>query len=314
MPKVSILMPVYKTRKSFLKEAIESVLAQTYGDFEFLILDDCPEDNRAQLIQSYHDARIRYYLNTANMGISVVRNKLMNLATGDYFAIMDHDDIWHPTKLAEQVAYLEAHPEVVVCGTAYRRIGCLLKTKLVRHEEMHDDILARLFFKCTIYHSSVLLRAAVVRAHHIHYNPTYVSVNDRDLYLKLAQCGQLHNLRVPLCSYRLHNMMTSVVHRDAIVAEQRELRKDLLARIGLQLNASEFEIFNTYLMRGKPIPSEEVLSHVKRLLNRCVAANAKSQYFPPKAFRHICAMYRMKRSRKLSLGLRLQRLFKKGHL
>ncbi len=308
MHRVSILMAVYKTRESVLKEAIASVLAQTYADFELLILDDCPQNTREKTVCAYTDPRIRYFRNEKNLGIAETRNKLMELAQGEYFAVIDHDDVWLPTKLEKQVAFMDAHPDVVACGTAYRRKGTWFRRRLVRHEERHADIFARLFFRCTMYHASVVLRADVVREHQIRYNPTYVSVNDRDLYLSLAQHGKLHNLKEPLCSYRLHHAMTSVRQREAIVAEQRELRKNLLARIGLNLNAAEFEIFNTYLMRSKRIPSETILAEVKRLLNRCMAANAVSGYFPRKAFNHMCAMYRMKRNRKISFGLWLKRL------
>ncbi len=307
-------MAVYKPKTSFLREAIESALAQTYRDFELLIVDDYPADDRARIVQSYQDERIRYYLNTANMGISSTRNKLMSLASGTYWAVMDHDDVWHPEKLAAQVAFMDAHGDVVACGTAYRRKGGGLKRRLVRHEAAHEDIFARLFFKCTMYHSSVMLRARIIRENRIRYNPMYVSVNDRDLYLALAQYGKLANLQEPLCSYRLHNAMTSIRQREVIVAEQRELRKNLLSRIGLKLNAVDFEVFNTYLMRGKRIPTEEILAQVKRLLSRCVAANTVSGYFPRKAFNRMCAMYCMKRSRKISVGFYIRRLLKRNCL
>ncbi len=146
MPMVSVLMAVYKTKHSILKEAIESVLAQTFTDFELLILDDCPADDRAGFVRSYRDPRIKYRLNTANMGVSAARNRLMDIAEGAYWAVMDHDDVWLPTKLERQVAFMDSHPEVVACGTAYRRMGgCPWKRSLVRHEERHEEIFARLF-------------------------------------------------------------------------------------------------------------------------------------------------------------------------
>ena len=93
MPKISVLMPVYKTPEAYLKAAIESILAQTFGDFEFLILDDCPQDDRQKIVESYGDKRIKYIKNPQNMGISAARNKLIDLAKGEYLAVFDHDDI-----------------------------------------------------------------------------------------------------------------------------------------------------------------------------------------------------------------------------
>ncbi len=313
VPKVSVLLPVYKTKSPVLREAIESVLAQTYGDFELLVLDDCPQNTREKIVRSYGDPRIKYAYNEENLGIAGTRNKLMQMARGDYFAVIDHDDIWLPTKLEKQVAFMESHPDIVACGTAYRRHKCIFRRHLVCHEEEHDDIYARLFFRCTMYHGSVLLRASTVREHNLKYNRVYISLNDRVLYLRLGRHGKLHNLQEPLCLYRLHSHMVSIIYREAILEEHRRVRRALLNFIGLELDAEEFEIFNEYLMRGKRLPSEEMIERVNALLVRCVVANNKTGAFPKEAFRHMCAMYRMKRDRKLSLKLYIKRFLQRGH-
>ena len=103
MPKVSVLMPVYKTDENYLREAIESILSQTFEDFEFLILDDCPEDDREEIIKSYKDKRIKYSKNETNLGITRSRNKLIDMAKGEYLAVFDHDDISLPERFQKQV-------------------------------------------------------------------------------------------------------------------------------------------------------------------------------------------------------------------
>ena len=114
MPKISVLMPVYKTPEPFLREAVESILNQTAENFEFLILDDCPEDRAAEaVIASYDDARIKYFRNERNLGIAGSRNRLMEMATGDYLAVTDHDDVSLPQRLEKEASYLDAHRE---CG------------------------------------------------------------------------------------------------------------------------------------------------------------------------------------------------------
>lgn len=103
MPKISVLMPVYKTPEPFLREAVESILNQTAENFEFLILDDCPEDRAAEaVIASYDDARIKYFRNERNLGIAGSRNRLMEMATGDYLAVADHDDVSLPQRLEKK--------------------------------------------------------------------------------------------------------------------------------------------------------------------------------------------------------------------
>ena len=111
MVKVSVLMPVYKTNEKFLREAIESILGQTFSDFEFLILDDCPEDDRESIVKSYDDKRIKYIKNEKNLGITPSRNKLIDMAEGEYLAVFDHDDISLPERFQKQVEFLDNHPE-----------------------------------------------------------------------------------------------------------------------------------------------------------------------------------------------------------
>ena len=106
MLKVSVLMPVYKTPEKYLREAIESILAQTFTDFEFLILDDCPTDKTCEaIINSYSDSRIKYQKNPENLGISGTRNKLLSMAKGEYIAVMDHDDISMPDRFENRFVF-----------------------------------------------------------------------------------------------------------------------------------------------------------------------------------------------------------------
>ena len=100
MVKISVLMPVYNTDEKFLRQAIESILGQTYQDFEFLIVNDCSTDVRVEeVVLSYKDKRIKYSVNSQNLGISGTRNKLISQAKGEYFAVMDHDDVSLPERL-----------------------------------------------------------------------------------------------------------------------------------------------------------------------------------------------------------------------
>ena len=100
MTKISVLMPVYNTPENYLREAVESILAQTCADFEFLILNDAStDDNVEKVINSYDDKRIRYWQNDRNLGISLSRNKLIGLSRGEYLAVFDHDDVSLPERL-----------------------------------------------------------------------------------------------------------------------------------------------------------------------------------------------------------------------
>ena len=117
MPRVSVLLPVYNTRPEHLREAIDSILAQTFADFELLILNDCSTNTDVEeVVKSYTDPRIVYAVNERNLGISPSRNRLLDMAQGEYLAVMDHDDISLPERFEKQVAFLDAHPDVGIVG------------------------------------------------------------------------------------------------------------------------------------------------------------------------------------------------------
>lgn len=110
MPKISVCLAVYKTKPEYLKECIESILAQTYLKFDPLIVDDYPEDKECEkIIKSFADNRIKYYRNEKNLEISRTRNRLLDLSVGEYIAVMDHDDISLPTRFEKQVKYFDVH-------------------------------------------------------------------------------------------------------------------------------------------------------------------------------------------------------------
>ena len=123
MPKISVLLPVYNTAEDYLRECIDGILGQTFSDFELIIVNDASTDaNVERVVKSYEDSRIRYYVNEKNLGISETRNKLIDLAQGEYLAVHDHDDVSLPERFAKQVAYLDMHPEIGVLGTAHIEI------------------------------------------------------------------------------------------------------------------------------------------------------------------------------------------------
>ena len=165
MPRISVLMPVYNTRPEQLREAMDSILAQSFQDFEFLILNDCsPNTDVEELVKSYADPRIVYAVNERNLGISGSRNRLIDMAKGEYLAVMDHDDISLPERFARQVAFLDAHPDVGIVGTFTREIG---KGKL--HQPPTDDVSIKkmLMVHCDLSHPSCMLRSSVLKKHEL---------------------------------------------------------------------------------------------------------------------------------------------------
>lgn len=201
LPRVSVLTPIYNTNPVYLRECIESILSQTYSDFEFLILNDSPENKELEkIVKSYQDTRICYVENSHNMGISSARNKLIDMAHGEYLAIFDHDDISHPSRLEQQVAFLDANPYVGVVGTWAHWFG---DRDFVRKNPVYDtDIKVRLTDVCAIMHSSCMIRRCVLDQNNIRYEQEYTPAEDYRLFGRLMACTNFHNLPNVLLEYR----------------------------------------------------------------------------------------------------------------
>ena len=294
---VSVLVAAYKTDEKHLRACVDSILNQSYTDFELLILDDCPQDTKVEeVIKSYKDPRIFYRQNKKNLGISETRNELMKWAQGKYFAVMDHDDIMMPDRLKKQVCFMESHPDVGICGSCYKYFGNWKKCGIVCPPKNSDEIKAGLFFKCTMHHPSTMIRASIIQKNKIAYNADYVSANDRHLYLDMMPYTSFYNLPEVLMKYRIHKGMTSKRKRDLIVAEQKRLRQEMLKKMGAELSDSDIILLNDFVLRGRcRIRDIKTLESVEKILQKLNSANQKSGYFPQKEFSNLCAKYLLKR-------------------
>lgn len=203
MPKVSILMPIYNTKEEYLREAIESVLNQTFQDYEFIILNNSPANTDLdQVVGSYKDSRIRYVKSEKDTGISEGRNKLIELAKGEYLAVLDHDDICLPTRLEEEVKVLDEHPEIGVVGTLYERFP---KSKEAsKLAEFSDAIEQHLMEGCAVLHPSSMIRASVLKEHNIRYEEEFTPAEDYALWCRLIGKTKFYNIQKVLMKYRWH--------------------------------------------------------------------------------------------------------------
>ena len=221
MPKVSVLMPVYRTPETFLREAIDSILSQTYTDFEFLILDDCPEDSRETIVRSYADPRIVYLKNERNLGITPSRNRLIERARGDYLAVFDHDDLSLPTRFEKQVAFLDAHPDYGVVGSWTGSVG---RSKVSRYLERDEDIRITLMWDCAVAHSASMIRRSVLMDNNIRYEDYFSPAEDYGLWCRLVAVTKFSNLQEVLFLRRSHGSNTSNTQADRMLVGGHRVR------------------------------------------------------------------------------------------
>ena len=164
-PRVTVLMSVYNGQ-GFLRQAIQSILNQTFTDFEFLIIEDGSTDATVEIVRSFPDQRIKLCLNGSNIGLISSLNQGLSLATGEYIARMDADDISLSTRLERQVAFMDAHPSVGVCGSWLETFGIPPKSRWCPPAD-DAQIRCEHLFHSVIYHPTVILRKDFFAKHNL---------------------------------------------------------------------------------------------------------------------------------------------------
>jgi glycosyltransferase involved in cell wall biosynthesis len=218
LPRVTVLMPVYNG-ETYLREAVDSVLHQTLDDFEFLIVDDGSTDSSAAILESYTDPRIRVVHNPTNLKLVATLNKGLDLARGEYVARMDCDDISLPERLEKQLAFMEAHSEVGVLGTACQYIDGCSRPGLVRSNPTpHSLIRWHLCFTCPMTHPTVMMRKSIIQqlgayaSQAIRGREKY-SAEDYDLWRRASSVTELANLPEVLLYLRKHEANVTRIHQ-----------------------------------------------------------------------------------------------------
>lgn len=202
---VSVLMPIYNA-EPYLGEAIESILRQTFQDFELVAVDDGSADRSAEVARDYarRDSRIRFVA-AVHRGITATRNETLNRATGKYIAVMDADDISLPERLAKQVAFLENHPECVLVGSWVQLMDSAgMPLRIANQEVTHSEIEAAALTYAGSYITTNGYMARRDKVCDVGQYRDFAPAEDRDLYLRLAECGQLANIPEVLYQFRRH--------------------------------------------------------------------------------------------------------------
>lgn len=206
--KISVIMPVYNTKEEFLREAIESILNQTYSNFEFIIINDGSTNNAEDVILSYKDERI-IYVKQEKLGIVNTLNNGWNRATGEYIARMDSDDISMPNRFEKQIKFLESNPEYSLVGGQVRVLGTDKIIKLPTKVELMD-----LLADCTFIHPSIMFRKADFDRYNLRYSEEAIFAEDYLLYAKAIKYLKMTNLDDIVLDYRIYSKNTSTVNRE----------------------------------------------------------------------------------------------------
>ena len=199
MTKVSVIMAVYNTKEEWLRESIESILNQTFSDFEFIIINDGSSNNAEEIILSYKDKRIKY-IKQENQGLAKSLNNGLQIAQGEYIARMDSDDISLPSRFEKQVNFLDKNKEISILGTWFEIFP---ETQIIKHPEKIDFL--TLLKYCCLGHPTVMFRREDFEKHNLKYNETFKAAQDYDLWSRAIRYIKMANLQEVLLKYRWHN-------------------------------------------------------------------------------------------------------------
>jgi glycosyltransferase involved in cell wall biosynthesis len=208
-PDITVVMSVYNGNQ-YLSEAINSILTQTYSNFEFIIIDDGSTDTSWALLKSYQDIRICLIRNERNLGLSKSLNIGLAEAKGNFIARMDSDDFCYPTRLEKQISYIKLHPEIGILGTSYENIdqeGQLLS--VCQNPTNHNEIL---WSNMAIAHPTVMMRYSVLKQ--IGGYQVDGPAQDYDLWMRASAITKLANLPEVLLKYRIHTNSISQKKQD----------------------------------------------------------------------------------------------------
>lgn len=285
---VSVIMSNYNTPEEYLRSAIESILNQTYQNFEFIIIDDCSTDNSLHIIESYTDKRIKIIRNEQNLGITKSLNKGLAVAGGEFVARMDADDISLENRFEKQVNFLKSHTDHIVCGTGVELIGDwqskhsnkFICRKIPEKESFRINLLFGNF--PNIVHPTAMFNHNLLLKHNIRYNENYPLAQDYRMWVSCSEVAECANIPETLLNYR--------VHGKAVSSEKKELQNNIaiqimqeqLDNLQLDLNEDYADIHKDFLYARKPYDIK-----CKKWIKILLAQNRKHKVYNHRKLKNI---------------------------
>lgn len=282
-PQITVLMPNYNNAP-FLKEAIDSILAQSFGNFILLIVDDGSTDNSVEIIRSYADKRITLIEKEKNSGIVDTLNIALEATTTKYAVRMDGDDISTPDRFELLYTFMENNPDVGICGSNIRTFGD--SDELWQYSTDKDKIKAKLVFNAGVGHASCIYRMDVFRKYQLRYSNKHPYMEDFDLFSKAKRHTEFANIPQTLYLYRILKHNSTIKNRDTIFDRYRNIYKDILQELEIETDHKNVETHFDFFIN----PSlSYTIPEYKNWLNFLIAQNKKKGIYPQKALEEILA-------------------------
>lgn len=287
-PAITVFIPAYNCAP-YIGEAIDSILGQSFTDFELLIIDDGSTDGTCEVIERCTDPRLRLLRNPENRGAAFTANRGFAEARGRYLARADADDIQAPDRLLLQWRLMESEPDLAVCSSYLQAFGVL--DGLLRYPENPEDIKCRLLFFCTLNQTTVTFRMEFIRAHGLRYNEQLRVAEDYDLWFRITHRygGKIRNMPKPLALYRIHKQsLTFSQEGNLMRASDSFVRVPYLEALGVPVTPEHLALHDA-LYHGSLAPGPGAVEKAASWLRLLWEGNLRQQVYDPAVWGKVLA-------------------------
>jgi glycosyltransferase involved in cell wall biosynthesis len=268
-------MPVYNYG-SFIKESIDSVLAQTMPDFELIVVNDGSSDTSSEIAHSYHDKRVKVIDFPENKGCYPARNTGMRAANGKYICVMDADDLCFPDRLEKQYRFLEEDHQIGLIGGAYQLLNNRLQFTGFRETD-YETIKLTLLLHCYLHHPTCMIRTSLVRKHGLYYNESYRYASDHDWVVRASSLFPISNINDPVLFYRRHARQISSSNLHEQISFGDQIRINQLAFFGIDPTETEKTLHLAFIKSEANVHFDE--KTMDKWIERLLVSNKRNQYY-----------------------------------
>ncbi|MES2862944.1 MAG: glycosyltransferase family 2 protein [Bacteroidota bacterium] len=276
MKKLTVIMPVYNGEK-YLVEAVESVLNQTFTDFDLLVLNDNSSDSTSKILENFckKDDRVIVVTKTSNEGPANLRNEGIEKAITPLIALLDADDIALPTRFEKQIQVLESDNELALCGTWFTIFGDK-KEKIIKHAVEHDDLKVQFLHSCGLGNSTVMFKKSAIKD--LRFEHEFVPAEDYGLWSEFIANSKFYNIPESLVRYRWHPGNISQTKEENLRIAEVAIKKRQLTRLGIDQN-SEKAIYYVNAVCLKRKQSFEDIKQTITASNELLEKNKSIQFY-----------------------------------
>jgi glycosyltransferase involved in cell wall biosynthesis len=302
-PRVSVFMPVYNAEQ-YLNECIDSILKQSFTEFEFVIVNDGSTDRSAEVIKAYSDPRIRFIENPQNLGLIASLNIGLEICKGEYIVRMDQDDISLPQRIEKQVRFMDENPEYGLIGCWFEDFGENIENKVVRYSSDDTHIRIRHLYQTHIAHPTAVIRKSVIDQFNLRFNPEFVHGEDYAFWVAISAYCKLSNYPEMLVRKRDHPRNISNKYAQIQRDTCARVKLGQFAKMGVEISREEIELYTRFANPDWDFTAPE-MEMMHNLLERMTHANEQSQFIPSPVFNsylaekwfHLCLQNRLIGSR-----------------